>query len=131
MISSDLKEIKKVEQRVLDELRRYNYDQDVVFAVKLALEEGLNNAIKHGNRLRGSKIVNISFHVDSTRTTITITDQGGGFDPGALADPTADENLEKPYGRGVMLMRAYMDQVRFNKLGNEVYMVKFNVQSSS
>ena len=58
--------------------------------------------------------------------TIQIADQGGGFDPGALPDPTSDENLEKPCGRGVMLMRAYMDEIQYNPRGNSVRMVKYN-----
>ena len=57
---------------------------------------------------------------------MTITDQGSGFDPAALPDPTTEENLQKPTGRGIMLMRAYMDEVRFNEKGNQVHLVKKN-----
>ena len=57
---------------------------------------------------------------------MTITDQGSGFDPNDVPDPTVEENLQKPTGRGIMLMRAYMDEVRFNEKGNQVHMVKRN-----
>jgi serine/threonine-protein kinase RsbW len=58
--------------------------------------------------------------------SITITDEGKGFKPECVPDPTADENLERPCGRGIMLMRAYMDEVRYNPCGNQVFMLKHN-----
>ncbi len=57
---------------------------------------------------------------------IWVKDEGAGFNPKTVPDPTLDENLNKPHGRGLMLMRAYMDEVGFNEAGNEVRMVKLN-----
>ena len=68
----------------------------------------------------------VVYDVDDRRASITITDQGRGFDPGQVADPTADENLEKPCGRGIMLMRAYMDEVQFRRGGQQVRLIKRN-----
>lgn len=110
--------------RVLNELKKHTYDDPTTFAVKLALEESLNNAIRHGNGSDPGKRIKLEFDVNSERVTITVTDEGAGFCPDCVPDPRADENLEKPSGRGIMLIRAYMDDVRFNERGNQVHMVK-------
>ena len=102
------------------------YSEGDQFAIKLALEEGLNNAIKHGNAYDPAKTVQVTFAVTPQQVDISITDEGQGFDPARVPDPTCDENLEKPCGRGIMLMRAYMDEVHYNPCGNQVRMVKKN-----
>lgn len=126
VIPSDLEAARAAEQTLLDDVARHGYKDTVIFAIKLALEEGLNNAIKHGNGYDHMKHVEIGYAIDSQQAVITITDEGRGFNPGAVPDPTADENLEKPCGRGIMLMKAYMDQVSFNADGNQVQMIKRN-----
>ena len=116
-----------MEETLLKDARRMGYSKGCLFAIKLALEEGLNNAIKHGNRSDPHKAVEVQYRIAPDRVEIAITDQGSGFDPNVVPDPTADENIEKPTGRGIMLMRAYMDEVRFSPAGNQVQMVKRNV----
>lgn len=95
-----------------------------VFAIKLALEEGFINAIKHGNKFDSEKIVRVAHKIDEKQAVFTIADDGGGFVPSTVPDPTTDENLERPCGRGLMLMRAYMDEVSYNDVGNKVRLVK-------
>jgi serine/threonine-protein kinase RsbW len=124
VIPSDLKEARNVEQAILDQACQAGYAESDTFALKLALEEGLNNAIRHGNRMDPAKTVEVSYDVTPEQVRITIRDCGPGFEPANVPDPTADENLEKPSGRGIMLMRAYMDSVEFNETGNLVCMVK-------
>ncbi len=124
VIPSTYEAARAVEESVLEELDRHGYDEGDAFAVKLALEESLNNAIKHGNGLDPDKTIDIEYDVTGRCVTVTIVDQGAGFDPARVPDPTADENLEKPCGRGIMLMRAYMDEVCYNSCGNRVKMVK-------
>lgn len=126
VIASNLEAARAVEKAILREVACHGYDEAATFAIKLALEEGLNNAIKHGNRYDSGKSVEVHFDIDGERASVTITDQGKGFDLSAVPDPTADENLEKPCGRGIMLMCAYMDEVRYNEKGNRVHMVKRN-----
>ena len=126
VIASDLTAVRDVSENVLKTLDVHGYSKESVFAIRLAVEEGLNNAIKHGNQCDCDKNVQVSYDVDSKRAVITITDQGCGFNSTNVPDPTTDENLEKPHGRGIMLMRAYMDEVHFNKCGNQVRMVKKN-----
>lgn len=126
VIPSDLESARKVEESLLTAVARQGYSQAAQFAIKLAVEEGLTNAIRHGNRGDRAKTVEVSYEVTPEQMRITITDQGVGFNLQAVPDPTADENLEKPSGRGIMLMRAYMDEVQFNSKGNQVSLVKRN-----
>lgn len=126
VISSDLREARQAENAVMELVDRHGYDKGAAFGIKLALEEGLNNALRHGNRFDPKKSVQLSFDIDEKRVILIISDEGDGFDPDIVPDPTADENLEKPSGRGIMLMRAYMDEVHFSETGNQVRMVKRN-----
>ncbi len=124
VIPSDLNEARQLEERLLEEVARHGYGQGDVFAVKLALEEVLINAIKHGNKYDSNKSVNVAHEIDEHQAVFTITDEGEGFRPTDVPDPTADENLEKPCGRGLMLMRAFMDEVSYNDRGNQVRLMK-------
>lgn len=103
--------------------REKRYDRTSVFAVKLALEEALSNAFKHGNRNDPKKEVSLAFRVNTDTIVIEVEDEGEGFDLDAVPDPTAMENLEIPCGRGITLMRAYMSEVSFEPPGNKVRLV--------
>ena len=124
VIPTDLKAARQVADELLERVETTGCGADVLFAIRLALEEALSNAIKHGNKFDREKKISVWAELAPELTAITVADEGGGFDPSALPDPTADENLEKPCGRGIMLMRAYMDEVVFNERGNRVRMVK-------
>jgi serine/threonine-protein kinase RsbW len=123
-IASDPAEGRMVVAQLLEELERQKWSESDVFAVHLAVEEALVNAIKHGNRRDPAKTVEVVCRMKPDRIHIEITDQGEGFDPDAVPDPTADENLEIPSGRGLMLMRCYMTSLGFNEKGNQVTMEK-------
>ncbi len=123
-IASDLTAARQIEQHLITRLRDRSCPQETLFAIRLALEEALSNAIKHGNGLDPKKTVTVTFSVDPDLVRIVITDQGTGFDPSSVPDPTTDDHLEEPNGRGIMLMQAYMDQVSYNDRGNEVCMIK-------
>lgn len=111
-------------KEVLAEVAKFGYDEHSSFAIRLAMEEGLNNAIKHGSCMDADKTIQVEYEVTPQRVEITITDEGDGFDPEAVPDPTHEDNLEKPGGRGLMLMRAFVDTVEFNEVGNSVRLVK-------
>jgi serine/threonine-protein kinase RsbW len=122
VIPSDPAEARSVQEQIEQLLvERQASDRDI-FCIKLALEEALVNAIKHGNQLDPAKKVCIRYHVLSDRFECSISDEGAGFDPGEVPDPTAPENLERPCGRGLMLMRHYMSAVAYNDRGNSVSM---------
>jgi serine/threonine-protein kinase RsbW len=123
-IRSDLSAIPATVHQIIEEIRAHGYSDDALFAVRLALDEGISNAVRHGNKNVLDRLVHIDYHVDECAAVISIEDQGEGFHPDHLPDPTADENLEKPCGRGVMLIQAYMTEVSYNARGNRVTMVK-------
>lgn len=125
-VANDLRSVKDPEGQLMQALREHGYDRDTTFAIKLAFEEAITNAVKHGNCNDRSKSVQIRFYVDPRRVIIAVRDEGGGFRPESVPDPTTDENLERPCGRGLMLMSAYMTKIRFNDAGNEVWMLKEN-----
>lgn len=114
----------QVQQQVVELIQAHGYKREAVFAVRLALDEALVNAVKHGNQNDPNKTVHVDFEIDDQRLIIQVEDQGVGFVPDELPDPTAEENLSRPNGRGVMLMRAYMTDVDFNKQGNRVILTK-------
>ncbi len=122
-IPSDLSIVSEVIQRILRPALDLGYSEDAIFGLNLALEEALANAVKHGNRKDPSKKVYIVHCVSPDQAYIAVRDEGEGFDPRNVPDPTQEENLEKPCGRGIMLIRAYMDEVDFNESGNEVRML--------
>jgi serine/threonine-protein kinase RsbW len=123
-IASDPAESRRVQDEIEEALRRNQFSERDIFGIKLALEEALVNAIKHGNQLDRSKSVHIMYRVVSEVFEVRITDEGPGFDPYEVPDPTAVENLERPSGRGLMLMRHYMNEVSYNDRGNSVHMRK-------
>ena len=127
IVSSDVAAVERVCERLLAEAAAQAFEEDDLFAIHLALEEALMNAAKHGNALDPNKEVNVEYEVTAEKFDVTVTDQGDGFDPDALPDPRSKENLYKYGGRGVLLMRAYMDVVEFNSKGNRVHMVKYRV----
>ncbi len=95
-----------------------------VFRIQMAIEEAVVNAIEHGNQREIQKKVRLVFHVTPDKVTMVISDEGAGFDHRNLADPTSEELLDKPRGRGVMLMRELMNEAHFNEVGNQVTMTK-------
>ena len=112
-------------------LERLQWEQIDIVAIQLSMEEALVNAIRHGNRDDESKTIRIAYQADSRTVRIEISDQGDGFDPLQLVDPTRPDRVHLPTGRGVFLMRNYMDSVEFNDVGNRVTMVKQRGQSQS
>jgi serine/threonine-protein kinase RsbW len=123
-IPSDTVEARRVQDEIEQALKAHQFAEREIFSIILAFEEAVVNAIKHGNQMDRSKTVRIAYSVALDRFAVQITDEGRGFDPCDVPDPTAVENLERPCGRGLMLMRHYMSEVSFNERGNSVYMCK-------
>ncbi len=124
VIESDPALARRVQEEIEQQLRLHLFSDREVFSVRLALEEAIVNAIKHGNQFDRSKKVHISYRVRAGQFSIQITDEGIGFNPDDVPDPTMVENLERPCGRGLMLMRHYMCEVHYNDQGNSVRMTK-------
>jgi len=123
-IPSDTVVGQALQEQILRQLEELQFAEHDLFGVRLALEEALVNAIKHGNRLDPTKNVRVQWIIDHERVVIEIEDEGEGFDPGDVPDPTADENLERPCGRGIHLMRAFMTSIDYYGRGNRVVLIK-------
>jgi len=110
----------RVMRDVMDELRRQAWQPHDIFSIQLAMEEALINAIKHGNRLDASKRVLVRCALSPALLRVEIADEGQGFDPAAIPDPTDAAHLESPCGRGIMLMRNFMSRVEYVDSGRRV-----------
>jgi serine/threonine-protein kinase RsbW len=111
-------EVVPVVETILAEMAAAGYRDRDIFDVRLALEEAIVNAVKHGNRCDPGKKVFVRFRVDAEQVVAEIEDQGPGFDPQRVPDPTEEENLERSSGRGLLLIRAYTTWMRYNDRGN-------------
>jgi len=129
LVITRLEEVRLVQAEVKEALQASRFDDREQFGVELALEEALVNAIKHGNQLDDGKKVLVRYEVTPERFDIRIEDEGPGFNPGDVPDPTAPENLERPCGRGLLLIRNFMTDVRYHGRGNVVTMYKLRSSS--
>ena len=122
VLTNRREDVEQAERALLEAVEARHYDKASCFAIRLALEEALANAFKHGNKGDPSKIVRLECEVESDLVRIEVEDQGEGFDPATVPDPTEQENVEIPSGRGLTLMRAFMSEVHIQPPGNRVRM---------
>ena len=99
------------------------YEKRLRWNFRVGLTEALTNAMLYGNEHDPSKRVRVEVELENGRLEARITDQGGGFDPSAIPDPTEEENILKSGGRGLFLMRQLLDEVSYNDRGNQVTLV--------
>jgi serine/threonine-protein kinase RsbW len=115
-----------VQEKILSDIERRGFNEQTRFAIKLALEEALINAIKHGNRFDPRKEVHVEATITPEEALIIVEDEGPGFDRSSVPDPTLRENVEKCSGRGILLIEAYMNQVQWTNGGRCLRMIKRN-----
>lgn len=121
-ISSKIENISLIEGLVDDLCDKLNIGEDHYGNILIALTEAVTNAIMHGNKQDANKHVDVNYTKKDQELCFIITDQGPGFDPSALPDPTAPENLEKPTGRGIFLIKNLADKVEFEDNGRVIKM---------
>ncbi|PRZ01911.1 serine/threonine-protein kinase RsbW [Marinilabilia salmonicolor] len=126
VFKSEIKNINLVERLIDDISTKYQLHSDIYGKLLLAVVEGVNNAIVHGNKLESDKDVVLQYEITDKIIQFVITDNGSGFNYKDLPDPTKPENLEKTHGRGIFLMNHLADEVEFNEKGNEVKVI-FNL----
>lgn len=125
-LESRLECVTMVEDTALDFAQRAGFDEDTGSNLAMVAREAAVNAVLHGNKQDLNKHITASFELTQDALTIKVADEGEGLDPDALPDPLAEDNLMRSSGRGVFLMRAFMDEVHFRQLkpGTEIIMVK-------
>jgi serine/threonine-protein kinase RsbW len=130
-LPSDTQATTPAVEGVLSHLRHAGWSEHDIFGIHMALEEALVNAIQHGNGEDPAKSVRVRYQASSSRMRIEITDEGPGFRPAEVADPTCGDRLCEPHGRGLLLMRAYMTKVEYLGRGNQLVMEKRRSRKSN
>jgi len=133
LLESNLQSVDDAERMVLDVSRDAGFSEDELHKISMAVRETVVNAVVHGNRYSAHKKVHLQVARAADRITVTVSDQGNGFDLSSLPDPLAEENLLHQSGRGILLIRAFVDEHcvrRLSPTGTEVKLVKYLTRES-
>jgi serine/threonine-protein kinase RsbW len=127
-LDSTLDSVDRAEELALGVAKRAGFAEDKLMQIGMAVRESMVNAVVHGNRYNASKKVQFRVQRNGAKLTVRIADEGEGFDFGGLPDPVAPENLMRASGRGIFLIRSFMDEVQLRRLdpgGTEITLVKY------
>ena len=133
LLDSTLDSVEVAETAVLKDAQAIGFEEEELHQLGMAVRESMVNAVVHGNRYNARKKVHVSITKAPDRLTIIIADEGDGFDLTSIPDPLADENLLRQSGRGLLLMRAFVDEFQVRRgepSGTEVRMVKYLAKAS-
>ena len=128
LLDSTLESVDAAEATVLQVAEQSGFDEDDLHKIGMAVREAMVNAVAHGNRYSAHKKVHLLIQPERTRLRIRITDEGEGFDAGSIPDPRAQENLLRQSGRGLLLIRAFVDEFRIEPVqphGTALELVKY------
>ena len=126
-VPSTLEALDAVQRLVTEASREYNLTEDFAYWMELTICESMINAIRHGNQCDPSKKAHLKISLVGPQIEVIVEDQGHGFNLSDLADPTETKNLLKPSGRGILIIRSFMDEVDISQSeggGNRLRMVK-------
>jgi serine/threonine-protein kinase RsbW len=129
-LDSTLESVDSAEELAVGMAQRAGFDEDDLMKIGMAVRESVVNAVVHGNRYNANKKVRFSVAQDGGRFTVRISDEGEGFEVQDVPDPLAPENLMRTSGRGIFLIRSFMDEFQMRRIeprGTEVTLVKFSV----
>ena len=129
-LESALESVDSAEELALGVAQAAGFDDEALMKIGMAVRESMVNAVVHGNRYNSHKKVHFAVYRNGERYQITVADEGDGFEVGNLPDPLAPENLLRTSGRGIFLMRSFMDDVQIRRrdpAGMEVTLVKYMV----
>ena len=125
-LESTLESVDAAEDLVLQIAQEAGFEEDHLHKIGMAVREAMVNAVVHGNRYNLKKKVHLNIGVQDDRLVVTIVDEGEGYEPTELPDPLAEENLLRQSGRGLLLIRAFVDEFTMRKappLGTEIRLV--------
>ena len=121
-LDTDMNSISVIEKLIDGQSQMLGIDDEVYGKYMLSVVECMNNAIVHGNKLNKDKKVHVGYKINNERISVWVEDEGDGFDPDVLPDPTTEENVDKDCGRGIFLMRHLSDEIVFSNGGRKVQM---------
>lgn len=127
-LQSTLESVDRAEEMALEFAREAGFEDDDQMKIGMAVRESMVNAIYHGNQYDVRKRAGLRLEMDGRNLVITVTDEGAGFDISSVPDPLAEENLLKHSGRGIFLIRTFMDELHVRRLsprGSELRMIKY------
>ena len=132
-LESELSCVDAVEAKAEDLAREAGFDEDTSSQIAMVTREAVINAILHGNKKDPAKQVHVSFELNDEALKITIADEGPGLDPDSVPDPLAPENILRGSGRGIFLIRTFMDELGFRRLesGTELTLIKYRKSNKS
>jgi len=126
-IPSKLEELEAVQRLISQAASAFGLTEDMAYWMELTISESVINAIRHGNQFDPTKKARLAISFDGENVEVVVEDQGEGFSLDELADPTRDENLLKPCGRGILIIRSFMDEVSLTRReggGTRLHMLK-------
>ena len=125
-LDSNLESVNKIEQTAEEYAGRAGFDEDTASHIAMAAREAAVNAVMHGNSYDPEKYIHVTFDNTADSLIVRLADQGPGLDPETIPDPLAPENILRGSGRGIFLIRAFMDEVHFRQLnpGTELTLIK-------
>ncbi len=125
-LESSLESVNKAEQAARDIAVKAGFDEEEIDRISIAVREATVNAVLHGNQYDPKKRVTLAFETTPQALSVSVRDEGKGLNPDSIPDPLAPENLLKQSGRGIFLIRAFMDEVRFRSMepGTEITLIK-------
>ncbi len=123
-IPNNRRAVDRLREKILHEIGRCGFGEQDAFGIAIALTEALENAFKHGNRQDPDKWITVRYDVSRAVATIEIEDEGDGFDSALVPDPTDDAHICRESGRGIRLMKAFLDDVRYSRRGTRVRLTK-------
>lgn len=127
VLGSRFEHIEIAERTLLDLVEQAKCNHDEQYWIVTALREAIANAVRHGNQEQPDRKVRVDYSIEGRTVTIRVEDEGDGFDPSEIPDPTQEENLLRPSGRGIFYMKQFMNRVEFSRApegGTTVIMVK-------
>ena len=113
-----------VQHAILGTMESFDYVEEDLFAVRIAIEEAIANAVLHGHQGDQERLIDIEWTITEKEVSMVVCDSGRGYDESSVPDPTADENLTLPSGRGLAMINAFMSDVSISDGGRRIEMAR-------